>query len=116
MLGKRKVNKDKKPRFHIKKNDLVEINTGEEKGRRGRVLEVIAKKQQAIIEGINLVKKHQRARSQTKPSGIVTVPAPIHIANLVLICSKCGKKTKIRKEKIEDRKARMCKKCGEIIE
>jgi large subunit ribosomal protein L24 len=103
-------------RFHIKKNDLVEVNTGEEKGRRGRLLEVIARKQQAIVEGINLVKKHQRARSQTKPSGIVTVPAPIHIANLVLICSKCGKKTKVRKEKIEDRKARICKKCGEIIE
>lgn len=103
-------------RFHIKKNDLVEVNTGEEKGRRGRLLEVIARKQQAIVEGINLVKKHQRARSQTKPSGIVTVPAPIHIANLVLICSKCGKKTKVRKEKIEDRKSRICKKCGEIIE
>lgn len=113
---KKQLRKKNMVRFHIKKNDLVEINTGEEKGRRGRVLEVIAKKQQAIIEGINLVKKHQRARSQTKPSGIVTVPAPIHIANLVLICAKCGKKTKIRKEKIEDKKTRICKKCGEIIE
>jgi large subunit ribosomal protein L24 len=116
MLGKRRTIKEKKTKFHIKKNDLVEVNTGEEKGRRGRILDVISDKQQAIVEGINLVKKHQRARSQTKPSGIVTVPAPIHITNLVLICSKCGKKTRIRKEKIEDRKARICKKCGEIIE
>ncbi|MGB3478813.1 MAG: 50S ribosomal protein L24 [bacterium] len=113
---KKELKKKNRVKFHIKKNDLVEVNTGEEKGRRGRILDVISEKQQAIVEGINLVKKHQRARSQTKPSGIVTVPAPIHIANLVLICSKCGKKTSVRKEKIEDRKARICKKCGEIIE
>jgi large subunit ribosomal protein L24 len=113
---KKELKKKNRVKFHIKKNDLVEVNTGEEKGRRGRILEIISEKQQAIVEGINLVKKHQRARSQTKPSGIVTVPAPIRIANLVLICSKCGKKTSVRKEKIEDRKARICKKCGEIIE
>lgn len=108
----------KKPkiRFHIKKNDLVEVNTGEEKERRGRVLEIIPGKNQAIIEGINLVKKHQRARSQTKPSGIITVPGPIHISNLILICSKCGKKTKVKKDKIENRRLRICKECGEIIE
>ncbi len=103
-------------KFHIKKDDLIEVNTGVEKGRRGRILEIIPEKNQAIIEGINLVKKHQRARSQTKPSGIVTVPAPIHISNLVLICSKCGKKTKIKRDKIEDRRVRICKECGEIIE
>jgi large subunit ribosomal protein L24 len=107
---------DQRSRFHIKKNDLVEVNTGEEKGRRGRVLEIIPEKQQAVIEGINLVKKHQRARSQAKPSGIVTIPAPVHVSNLVLICSKCGKKTSIRKERIENRRVRICKKCGEIIE
>lgn len=112
---KRQLKKEKK-NFHIKKNDLVEINTGEEKERRGRVLEVIPEKNQAIIEGINLVKKHQRARSQAKPSGIVTVPAPIHISNLVLICSKCGKKTRLKREKIENRRVRICKACGEIVE
>lgn len=102
--------------FHIKKNDLVEINTGEEKGRRGRVLDVFPEKNQALIEGVNLVKKHQRARSQTKPSGIVTLPAPVHISNLILICSKCGKKTKVKRERIENRRVRICRVCGEIIE
>lgn len=105
-----------KPKFHIKKNDLVELNTGEEKERRGRVLEIYPEKAQVIIEGINLVKKHQRTRSQTKPSGIVTVPAPIHVSNLVLICPKCGKKTKVKRERIEKRRVRICKECGEIIE
>ena len=108
--------KTKKLKFHIKKNDLVEVITGEEKERRGRVLEIIPEKTMAIVEGINLVKKHQRARSQTKPSGIVTVPAPIHVSNLVLICAKCGKKAKVRMEKIENKRVRICKKCGESIE
>ena len=112
----KRISKRERIRFHIKKNDLVEVNTGEEKERRGRVLEVIPEKNQAIIEGINLVKKHQRARSQTKPSGIVTVPAPIHISNLVLICPKCGKKAKIKREKIENKRVRICKTCGEIVE
>lgn len=116
MLKEKKDLRKKRVRFHIKKDDLVEVNTGEEKGRRGRVLEIIPDKNQAIIEGINLVKKHQRARSQTKPSGIVTVPGPLHVSNLVLICPKCGKKVKIRKDKIENRRVRICKKCGEIIE
>jgi large subunit ribosomal protein L24 len=116
MIKQRKEKKIKHQTFHVKKNDLVEVNTGEEQGRRGRILEVIPEKQQAIVEGINLVKKHQRARSQTKPSGIVTVPAPIHISNLVLICSKCGKKVKTRHEIIEKKRVRVCKQCGEIIE
>ncbi|MCK4672423.1 50S ribosomal protein L24 [candidate division WOR-3 bacterium] len=113
---KKQLKKKNRVKFHIKKGDLVEVNTGVEKERRGRVLEIIPEKNQAIIEGINLVKKHQRARSQTKPSGIVTVPAPIHISNVLLICSKCGKKTKIKKDKIENRRVRICKECGEIIE
>ncbi len=105
-----------KNRFHIKKNDLVEVNTGEEKGRRGRVLEVNRERQTAVVEGVNLVKKHQRARSPTKPAGIITIPAPIHISNLILICPKCGKKTRIRREKVEKRRVRVCKECGEIID
>ncbi|MCX7995087.1 MAG: 50S ribosomal protein L24 [candidate division WOR-3 bacterium] len=106
----------KKFKFNIKKNDLVEVITGEEKGRRGRVLEVDREKARVIVENINLVKKHQRARSQTQPSGIITKPAPIHISNLALICPKCGKKTKVRREKIEKRRVRICKECGEMIE
>ncbi len=103
-------------RFHIRKNDMVEVITGAEKGRKGRVLEIDREKATAIVEGVNLVKKHQRARSRTQPSGIITKPAPIHISNLVLVCPKCGKKTTIKREKIEKRRVRICKKCGEIVE
>ena len=106
----------KRTKFHIRKNDMVEVITGEEKSRRGRILEVIPEKSMAIVEGVNLVKKHQRTKSQTKPSGIVTVPAPIRVANLVLICPKCGKKVKTHRERIEQKRIRICKQCGEIIE
>lgn len=103
-------------RFHIKKNDLVEVISGEEKGRRGRVLEIMRDKSSAIIEGVNLAKKHQRARSQSKPSGIVSVPQPVHVSNLVLICPKCGKKVQVKKERVEKRRVRICRECQEIIE
>ena len=109
-------NKKRITKFHVRKNDLVEVITGEERERRGRVLEVISEKAMAIVEGVNLVKKHQRARSQAKPSGIVTVPAPVHISNLTLICPKCNKKAKVRMEKIENKRVRICKKCGESLE
>jgi large subunit ribosomal protein L24 len=105
-----------KVKYNIKKNDLIEVITGEEKGRRGRVLEIIKAKDQALVEGLNLMKKHQRARSQNQPAGIVTVPSPIHISNLVLVCSKCGKRTKTVWRKIEKKRTRTCKACGEIIE
>jgi len=110
--------KDIKPKnlkFHIRKNDLVEVITGEEKGRRGRVLEINREKNTALVEGINLVKKHQRARSQTKTSGIVTLPAPVHVSNLMLICAKCGKKTTVKKETVDEKRVRICKLCEEII-
>lgn len=113
---KSRKNKEKRVVFHIKKNDLVEVITGAEKERRGRILEVISEKTMAIVEGINLVKKHQRARSQAKPSGIVTIPAPIHVSNLALICPKCGKKARVRMEKIENKRVRICKECGESLE
>ncbi len=113
---KNRKNKEKRVVFHIKKNDLVEVITGAEKERRGRILEVISEKTMAIVEGINLVKKHQRARSQAKPSGIVTIPAPIHVSNLALICPKCGKKARVRMEKIENKRVRICKECGESLE
>jgi large subunit ribosomal protein L24 len=116
MIGKKKTKNRERSVFHIRKNDLVEVITGEERERRGRVLEIIPEKNMAIVEGINLVKKHQRARSQTKPSGIVTVPGPVHVSNLTLICPKCGKKAKVRMEKIENRRVRICKKCGESLE
>ncbi len=100
----------------IKKDDFVYIIAGKDRGRRGKVLRVIPKKNRVIVEGINIVKKHQRP-TQTTQGGIIEKPAPIHVSNVMLICPKCGKPTRVGFTFLEDEtKVRKCKKCGEIID
>ncbi|MCS7258046.1 MAG: 50S ribosomal protein L24, partial [candidate division WOR-3 bacterium] len=95
----------------LKKGDLVEVITGEEKGRRGKILEIIKDKKRnlirAVVEGVNLVKKHKRTVRADRPGGIIEIPSPISISNLGLLCPKCGKITKIRREKIEGKRKRI---------
>lgn len=104
----------------LRKGDVVEVITGEEKGRRGKILRIEwhkeSKSHRAIVEGINLAKKHQRARGPDKPGGIVDLPNPIDISNLVLICPKCGKPAKVHRQKHEGRRVRVCRECEEIID
>lgn len=104
----------------LRKGDVVEVITGEERGRRGKILRIELQKKsksyRAIVEGINLAKKHQRTRGPDKPGGIVDLPNSINIANLVLICPKCGKRAKVKRVEHEGRRVRVCKVCEEIID
>ncbi|MCX7732755.1 MAG: 50S ribosomal protein L24 [candidate division WOR-3 bacterium] len=106
--------------MQLRKGDVVEVISGEEKGRRGKVLRIEwhekSKSYRAIVEGVNLAKKHQRTRGPDKPGGIVDLPNPIDVSNLVLICPKCGKKAKVRREEHEGRRVRVCRECEEIID
>ncbi len=105
--------------MQIKKNDVVELITGEEKGKRGKVLRIVKDEKQMVrllIDGLNLAKKHQKTRSADKPGGIIDLPNPIAISNVALICPKCGKKTKVRREKKEGRRIRICRLCAEVID
>jgi large subunit ribosomal protein L24 len=105
--------------MHIKKNDVVEVICGEEKGKRGKVLRLQKSEERGlrlIIDGLNLAKKHQRTRGADKPGGIIDLPNPTHISNVALICPKCGKKTKVRRDKIEGRRIRICRLCEEAID
>ncbi len=105
--------------MHIRKNDVVEVIGGENKGKRGKVLRIHLSDEKGTrltIDGVNLAKKHQRTRGASKPGGIIDLPNPIHISNVTLICSKCGKKTKVRHEKVEGRKIRICRLCEEAID
>ncbi len=100
----------------IKKNDKVIVLAGKEQGKIGNVLKVDMEKGQAIVEKINVIKRHSRARSKTPKGGIVEKEAPIHISNLMLICNKCAEPTRIGKRILEDgSRARVCKKCGELL-
>lgn len=100
----------------IKKNDKVIVLAGKEQGKIGNVLKVDIEKGQVIVEKINVIKRHSRARSKTPKGGIIEKEAPIHISNLMLICNKCAEPTRIGKRILEDgSRARVCKKCGELL-
>ncbi len=100
----------------IRKGDRVEVIAGEHKGRRGEVLRVLPKEERVIVQGVNLVKVHQR-RSRFSDGGIIEREAPLHISNVALICSRCDKGRRVGVVVREDgRKVRQCKKCGEFIE
>lgn len=99
--------------LRIKKGDTVEIITGKDKGKSGKVLRVFVKEDRAIVEGLNVVKKHQKRRSEQQQSGIVEKPAPINISNLALWCPSCKKGVRFGVQVNEDKsKVRVCKKCN----
>jgi large subunit ribosomal protein L24 len=100
----------------IKKNDKVIILTGKEQGKIGTVLKVNSEKQRAIVEKVNMVKRHTKPGTAQSQGGIIEKEAPIHISNLMLVCNRCAEPTRIGKRILEDgSKARVCKKCGELI-
>jgi large subunit ribosomal protein L24 len=105
--------------MRIRKGDTVYIRTGQHKGETGRVLYVYPKKKQVLVEGINMVKKHQRPTQKNPKGGVVTKEAPIHISNVAVYSSSLGGPTKIATRLIEDagskRKIRVCAKSGEEI-
>lgn len=104
-------------KYHIKKNDTVMVIAGKEKGKSGKVLRVIPKKDRAIVEKLNMVKRHLKPNQQNRQGGILEREAPIHVSNLMVICSKCTDPTRVGYRVLEDnRKVRYCKKCNEIFE
>ena len=101
----------------IKKNDTVFVITGKEKGKRGRVLSVYPSKDMLLIEKINMIKKHMKPTRKYAQGGIIEKEAPIHISNVMLICPKCSKPTRIGNSVLQNgKKVRMCKKCREVMD
>lgn len=101
---------------HIKKGDMVEVITGDEKGKRGKVLRVYPKEGRALVQGLNLVKRHLRQRRADQPAGIVEMEAPIHISNLLPLCNSCNRGVRVGYKILEDgSKVRICRKCGNQI-
>ena len=104
-------------RYHIKKDDTVMVIAGKEKGKTGKVLAVIPKKNRAVVEKLNMIKRHMRPGAYSQQGGILEREGPLHISNLMLICSKCTDPTRVGYKILEnDRKVRYCKKCNEVID
>jgi large subunit ribosomal protein L24 len=102
--------------MHIRKNDIVMVTAGKDKGKKAKVLRVFYDTSKALVEGINYVKKHARKTQQDPKGGIVQREMPIHVSNLAVICPKCTRQVRVGfKELADGTKARVCKKCGEIL-
>ena len=103
-------------KLHIKKGDTVMVNTGTSKGQKGRVLEVITKTDRAIVEGVNMMKKHTKPNAESPQGGIIEKEAPVHISNLMLVDPKSGEATRIGRRLDDNGKlVRFSKKSGEEI-
>jgi large subunit ribosomal protein L24 len=103
-------------KLHIKKGDTVVILSGESKGQKGKVLDVFAEKERAIVEGANMVSKHSKPKADTPQGGIVKQEAPIHISNLMVVDPSSGKPSKIgRRLNDKGKLVRYSKKSGEEI-
>ncbi len=103
-------------KLHIKKGDTVQVIAGDDLGKKGRVLEIIRKTDRAIVEGVNMIKKHTKPNTEYPQGGIVEKEAPIHISNLMLVDPKTGSTTRIGRRLNESGKlVRYSKKSGEEI-
>lgn len=107
----------------LRKGDTVEVISGEDKGKKGKILKVegVTTKRgdpvtKVIVEGINFVKKHVKPNQQQQQGGIITMEAPISVSKVMLVCDKCSKPTKVAMKFLKDgKKSRACKQCGELI-
>ena len=99
----------------IKKGDTVMVLSGNDKGKKGEVLEIIPSTEKVIVKGVNIRKKHVKARNANEQGGIVPMEFPIHSSKVNLVCPKCGKATKIGYSVEDGKKVRVCKKCGTKI-
>jgi large subunit ribosomal protein L24 len=102
------------PKFHVKKGDRVMVIAGASKGKSGEILEVLPDKNKAIVDNVNMVKKHRKP-TQQNPGGIVDIAAPIHLSNLMLLDPKTGEPTRVGRKIVDGKSVRYAKKSGEII-
>lgn len=101
----------------IRKNDTVLIITGKDRGKRGKVRYTSPAEDRVTVDGINMVKRHTRARGMVRQAGIIQREAPLPVSNVMLICNKCNRPTKVGFRFLEDgKKVRICRSCQEVID
>lgn len=100
----------------VKKGDNVVVITGKDKGKTGKVLEVFPKDNKVLVDGVNIVTKHKKARTQQEKSEIVKKAAPFEASNVLVVCPVCGKATRVAHKEINGKNARVCKKCSASLD
>lgn len=100
----------------IRKDDIVLVIAGKDRGMRGRVRQVWPRENRVVVEGVNVAKHHLKPRGMARQAGIVEMEAPLDISNVMLVCDKCDSPTRVGMRYLDDgRKVRYCKSCGEPI-
>jgi len=103
--------------IRLKRDDMVEILSGREAGKTGKILKVIREKNQVVVEKVNMIKRHTRASPATGQGGIIEREGPLHVSKVMLICPKCATAGRFRLTvTAEKKKARVCRKCKELID
>lgn len=104
-------------KIKLKKDDKVKVVTGKDKGKIGKVIKIDRKRNRLIVENINIVKRHSRPSAQNRQGGIIEREAPVHISNVMMMCSKCLEAARVGSKVLEDgKKVRVCKRCNEILD
>ena len=106
------------PRVHIKKNDLVYVLSGKDREKTGKVLKVFPSTQRAVVEGVNYIQKHTRPNPQKNvKGGILPKESSIHVSNLMVVCKRCNKHSRVGFSVAKDgSRIRVCKHCGELLD
>ena len=102
-------------KVNIKKDDTVIVLSGDDKGTKGKVLEVSPSERKAIVKGVHTVQKHTKPRKQGESGGIITVEGAVYIDKLALFCDKCGKGVRVKHKVVDGKKVRVCAKCGKEL-
>lgn len=103
--------------MHVKKGDMVEVISGKDKGKKGKVLKVLPRKATLVVEGVNIVKRHTKPSQKLPQGGILEKSAPLYSSKVLLFCPTCDKGVRTGSKVLDNgKKVRVCKKCGETLD
>ncbi len=104
-------------KLKLKKDDIVEVIAGREKGKKGKILMLFPNDGKLTVEKLNMLKRHTKPSAQNKQGGIIEKEGRLAISNVLLVCDKCGKGVRTKRKKLEDgKRVRVCAKCGEVMD
>ena len=103
-------------KLKVKKGDTVLVLSGKDKGKQGKILQALPKKDKVVVEGINKVKRHTKPNQNVPKGGIIPKEAPMHASKVMIVCPACSKPTRIAKKLVDGKMVRVCKKCGELFD
>ena len=101
----------------IRRNDNIVVIAGKDKGKKGKVRHAFPREDRLLVDGVNMIKRHTRARSGARQAGIIQREAPVHVSNVMLVCNKCNHPVRVGFRILEDMsKVRVCRRCNEVID